>query len=821
MQREGLHAARGRSRTVWKNGQSSLPRFRELGAYHGQGDSRNGVAQLSLCWPWGGGVSQDWSQEGDDLAGVFRKHMVAAAAIRDTRALPPAVKALQTFVRVNVHDVGGPGVILLHVCCFQPHGARLRHSRGLLVTRVGMDRLKVLAGHFVAGGPASELDSRQTSAEASEPPTSIDVKYRARSNINDRGAYEALYKGSIQEPDKFWGKQGSQYAWKQQFQEQHVDCNIDVRRGKIRSRWFAGGLTNLAFNCLDRHVEDGRGDQPCFLWEGNDVGQDRVLTYRDTLAEVCRLGNWLRSQGISKGDVVAIYMPMVAELPIAMLACVRIGAIHNVVFGGFSADALAARVADSRARIIITSSTSVRGKKSTPLKQIVDQACKLASKEGFKVDKVLVLEHSALPKGKTPWTQGRDLWWADELSQQKPQCDVEWLPAEAPSFLLYTSGSTGKPKGVQHSTGGFMVGAGTTAKYVFDLQPGDVFWCTADCGWITGHTYLTYAPLLLGATSVIFEGVPVHPDPGRVWQIVAKYKVRQLYTAPTLIRALEAQDHKWVTKHDRSSLKLLGTVGEPINPRAWQWFHEVVGESRCPIVDTWWQTETGMIMIAALPGAWPLKPGCATLPLFGVLPVLLDSEGKEIKGAGEGVLVLKQAWPAMMQTLLNNQQRFEETYFAPQKGFYFTGDGARRDEDGYIWITGRVDDVINVSGHRVGTAEVEGALSSHAACDEAAVVGVEHKVKGQGIYAFVTLHSDSDYSDATRKELVKLVREQIGAFAAPDTIHWAPGLPKTRSGKILRRVLLKIAKGETKDLGDLSSLADSSVVDKLIERRGK
>ncbi|KAG1677246.1 hypothetical protein FOA52_013445 [Chlamydomonas sp. UWO 241] len=512
---------------------------------------------------------------------------------------------------------------------------------------------------------------------------------------------------------------------------------------------------------------------------------------------------------------------MILELPIAMLACARIGAVHSVVFGGFSAEALAGRMEDATSKVLLTCSGVRRGTKPISLKKIADDAVKQCAAAGHTVESVLVYENdNAFAAVDTPFTAGRDHWWQSETALMGTTCEVEWVDAEHPLFLLYTSGSTGRPKGVLHTTGGYMVYAAITAKYVLQLQRGDVYWCTADCGWITGHTYLAYGPLLNGATNVVFEGVPTHPTPARCWEVVEKLKVTQFYTAPTAIRSLMRSGDEWVKACDRSSLKLLGSVGEPINPEAWRWYHEVVGDSRCPIVDTWWQTETGGHMITPLAGVWPEKPGSATLPFFGVAPAVLDEKGNELTGACEGVLAMKQPWPSVLRTVYGDHKRFEETYFGPFPGYYFTGDGCRRDEDGYFWITGRVDDVINVSGHRIGTAEVESALVAHPACAEAAVVGFDHPIKGQGIYAFVTLMEGVETGEALRKELIISVRGHIGAFAAPDVIHWAPGLPKTRSGKIMRRVLRKIASKEEDQLGDISTLADPGVVANLVANRG-
>ncbi|DBB10482.1 TPA: hypothetical protein ACH3X3_002023 [Trebouxia sp. C0006] len=679
-----------------------------------------------------------------------------------------------------------------------------------------MKRLQVLSGHFVDLSPQNGITANPTSAQLPGG------EYKARTGVNSREEYEQLYKQSLADPAAFWGKFAQDYYWQQKFEKQHVKSNFNRDNGKIEMEFFRGGKTNIAYNCLDRHVKDGRGDQPCFLWEGNELDQSRTMTYKEVLEEVSRLGNWLRSAGIKKGDAVAIYMPLVCELPIAMLACARIGAVHSVVFGGFSAEALAQRIQDCKARVVLTAAGTKRGAKKLGLKQIVDRAVGMTKEgRGFKVEVCLVLDTPSVAKGECPWVKGRDVWWQEQVGKQGTDCKVEWMNSEDPLFLLYTSGSTGNPKGVLHTTGGYMVMAGVTTKYVFDLQPGDVYWCTADCGWITGHTYLTYGPLLNGAQNVIFEGVPTYPDPSRCWQIVEKHKVRTFYTAPTLIRALEAAGDKFVTKSDLSSLRILGTVGEPINAKAWNWYNQVIGGGKCPIVDTWWQTETGAILLTPLPGAWNLKPGSATLPFFGVEPVLLDDKGKELQGEVEGILAMKQSWPSIMRTLYGDHKRYEETYFSAYKGYYFTGDGCKRDEDGYFWITGRVDDVINVSGHRVGTAEVEGALVSHDVVDEAAVCGVDHNIKGQGIYAYVVLAQGTEATPELKKKLNDVVRNQIGSFAVPDTIHWAPGVPKTRSGKIMRRILRKIASKQESEIGDTSTLADPLVVDQLLETRGK
>ena len=628
--------------------------------------------------------------------------------------------------------------------------------------------------------------------------------------------------------------------------------NMDVRKGAIFQHWFKarpplpaswapgcclstrgaalsrpgcaqGGTTNVCYNALDRHVAAGAGERVALHWEGNDIGDDASFTYAALLAQVCQLANYLASIGVGKGDRVVIYLPMRVELPAAMLACARLGAIHSVVFGGFSSDALAQRIVDSAPKAVITVTAVKRGAKPIGLKPIVDEALRMAAAAGVTVPVCLVAENtSAAANAEAKWTAGRDVWWHDVVPQQATTAPVCWVDAEDPLFMLYTSGSTGKPKGVVHTTGGYMVYSATTFKYVFDYREGDVYWCTADCGWITGHSYLTYGPLLCGATQVMFEGVPTYPDAGRCWQIVDKYNVSLFYTAPTLIRSLERMGDDYVTEYSRASLRVLGSVGEPINPGAWHWYHTVVGGGRCPIADTWWQTETGGHMVTPLPGAHMLKPGAAGLPFFGVAPALLDDKGVlAAEGPAEGVLCMSGPWPGAARTLYGDAARFETTYYAPYPGFYYTSDGARRDADGYYWVTGRVDDVINVSGHRIGTAEVESALVAHEACAEAAVVPVEHAVKGQGIYAYVSLMDGVEPSEPLRKELITAVRASIGAFAAPDVIHWAPALPKTRSGKIMRRILRKIAANELDGLGDTSTLADPGVVDTLIALRGK
>ena len=631
-----------------------------------------------------------------------------------------------------------------------------------------------------------------------------DKKFVKRAHIKSMDEYKKMYEESIKNPDEFWAAAAEDFAW---FKKWDRVRSYDFKEGDIR--FFEGGKTNLCYNCLDRHIET-RGDQVAILWEGNEPGEDAKYTYSELLAEVEKFANVLLSNGVKYGDRVCLYLQMIPQLPIALLACARIGAVHSVVFGAFSPDSLKDRINDSECKMLVTQDTALRGRKSDiPMKTNADRALE----ECPSIEKCIVVQRT---EHEVPMKDGRDIWWHEEMAKASPKCPPVLLDAEDPLFILYTSGSTGKPKGVLHSTGGYMVFTSMTHKYIFDYHDGDIFWCTADIGWITGHSYIVYGPLLNGAISLMFEGVPNYPDPSRFWQIVDKYKVTQFYTAPTAIRALMKEGDEWVKKTSRKSLLLLGSVGEPINPEAWNWYHNVVGDGRCPIVDTWWQTETGGILITPLPGAIPTKPGSATLPFFGVEPALFDDKGKELKGATSGILVIKTAWPGIMRTVYGHHQRFIETYFSMFPGSFFTGDGARRDEDGYYWITGRIDDVINVSGHRMGTAEVESALVSHQAVAEAAVVGYPHEIKGQGIYAYVTLKKGREYTDELKKELRTHVRKEIGPIATPDMIHWAPGLPKTRSGKIMRRVLRKIASGDIDQVGDISTLADPSVVEDLI-----
>ena len=632
-----------------------------------------------------------------------------------------------------------------------------------------------------------------------------------RAHISSMDQYRAMYERSIADPDAFWAEIADEFYWHKKWDTVREFDFSD----EISIKFFAGARTNITYNALDRHLES-RGDQVAILWEANEPGEDSSLTYRELHAEVCKFANVLKGFGVSKGDRVSIYMPMVTELAVAMLACARIGAVHSIVFGGFSPDSIADRIVDSSCEFVVTTDGVYRGAKLLPLKVNVDRAIEIAAAQGVHVKTCIVSQRIGADKMTVDMKAGRDHWWHEVMKDASPQCDCEWMDAEDPLFILYTSGSTGKPKGVLHTTGGYMVYTATTFKYIFDYHDGDIYWCTADIGWVTGHSYIIYGPLCTGATTLMFEGIPTYPDAGRFWDVVDKFKVNQFYTAPTAIRAIMREGDEPVKSRDRSSLRLLGTVGEPINPEAWLWYHRVVGDERCPIVDTWWQTETGGILITPLPGATPLKPGSATLPFFGVKPVLLEPEGKRIDGAGSGVLCIEEPWPGMMRTLYGSHERFKETYFSSYKGLYFTGDGCRRDEDGYYWITGRVDDVINVSGHRMGSAEVESALVAHALVTEAAVVGFPHEIKGQGIYAYVTLQAGAAYTDELKTELVQQVRKEIGAIAAPDVIHWAPGLPKTRSGKIMRRILRKIAEGKPKDVGDTSTLADPSVVENLV-----
>ena len=631
-------------------------------------------------------------------------------------------------------------------------------------------------------------------------------KFQQKALINhDR--YQSMYQASLNDPDTFWSEQAEQFlTWQKPWSQV---TRSDLRKGKVE--WFIDGKLNVSVNCIDRHLAE-RADQVAIIWEGDDPSEDQNITYADLHREVSKLANALRARGVKKGDRVCIYLPMIPEAAYAMLACARIGAVHSVVFGGFSPDALKDRLQNAGCEVLITSDEGLRGGKRIPLKKNADTALEHCPE----VHTNIVVRRTG---GNVPWNDARDVWYHELVSPQSEHCEPEVVDAEDPLFILYTSGSTGKPKGVLHTTGGYLLQAAMTFKYIFDYQEGDIYWCTADVGWVTGHSYIVYGPLANGATTVMFEGVPTWPDAARCWEVIDKHGVNTFYTAPTAIRALMGAGDQWVNKTSRASLRLLGTVGEPINPEAWQWFYRTVGESRCPIVDTWWQTETGAHMLAPLPGAIDLKPGSATVPFFGIEPVLLDAEGNEIHGPGEGNLCIKRGWPAQIRSVYGDHQRCIDTYYSTYPGYYFTGDGARRDEDGYYWITGRVDDVLNVSGHRMGTAEVESALVLHEAVAEAAVVGYPHDIKGQGIYAYVTLMTGVEPDDNLKKELVALCVKEIGAIARPDVIQWAPGLPKTRSGKIMRRILRKIAANEVDSLGDTSTLADPGVVDDLIANR--
>ena len=626
--------------------------------------------------------------------------------------------------------------------------------------------------------------------------------------------YTEMYKRSIEDPEKFWAEEAEKFVWFNKW-DQVRQFNYNVKNGPIFIEWFKGGKTNITTNCLDRYLET-RADQIAIIWEGNEPGTNRTLTYRELHEQVCKFANVLKKRGIGKGDRVTLYMPMVVELAVAMLACARIGAVHSIVFGGFSSTALGERIHDSSSRLLVTTDGAFRGTKPVPLKASADEAIEMAQKDGLQVETCIVVERvgSAMP---VTMREGRDFWWHDEMRDVSADCPAEPMDAEDPLFLLYTSGSTGKPKGVQHNVAGYMIFSALTHKYIFDYHDGDIWWCTADIGWVTGHSYIIYGPLANGATTLMFEGVPTYPDAGRFWEVVDKHKVTQFYTAPTAIRALMSHGEEIPAKYDLSSIKVLGSVGEPINPEAWRWYHKNIGREKCPIVDTWWQTETGGILITPLPGCTPLKPGSATFPFFGVKPVVIESEtGKVVEGNGvAGVLAISEPWPGQARTIYGDHDRFEETYFKLYPGYYFTGDGCRRDEDGYYWITGRVDDVINVSGHRIGTAEVESALVLHESVSEAAVVGFPHEIKGQGIYAYVSLMDGKKYNPDLGTELKKFVRREIGPIASPDVIQWAPALPKTRSGKIMRRILRKIAADEADQLGDVSTLADPSVVDEL------
>ncbi|MBG2639223.1 acetate--CoA ligase [Klebsiella michiganensis] len=638
---------------------------------------------------------------------------------------------------------------------------------------------------------------------------SIPTNIAERCLINPE-QYQAQYQQSVTEPDAFWGEQGKILDWIKPYTRVK---NTSFAPGNISIKWYEDGTLNLAANCLDRHLAE-HGDQTAIIWEGDDASQSKNITYRELHRDVCRFANVLLDLGIKKGDVVAIYMPMVPEAAVAMLACARIGAIHSVIFGGFSPEAVAGRIIDSNSRLVITSDEGLRAGRAIPLKKNVDDALKNPNVKS--IENVVVFKRTG---GKIDWQEGRDLWWSDLIEKASAEHQPEEMNAEDPLFILYTSGSTGKPKGVLHTTGGYLVYAASTFKYVFDYHPGDIYWCTADVGWVTGHSYLLYGPLACGATTLMFEGVPNWPTPARMCQVVDKHQVNILYTAPTAIRALMAEGDKAIEGTDRSSLRILGSVGEPINPEAWEWYWKKIGNEKCPVMDTWWQTETGGFMITPLPGVIELKAGSATRPFFGVQPVLVDNEGAPLEGATEGNLAIADSWPGQARTLFGDHERFEQTYFSTFKNMYFRGDGARRDEDGYYWITGRVDDVLNVSGPRLGTAEIESALVSHPKIAEAAVVGIPHNIKGQAIYAYVTLNQGEEPTPELYAEVRNWVRKEIGPLATPDVLHWTDSLPKTRSGKIMRRILRKIAAGDTRNLGDTSTLADPGVVEKLLEEK--
>jgi len=636
----------------------------------------------------------------------------------------------------------------------------------------------------------------------------VPADFARRAHIDDN-KYQEWYERSLKDPDGFWAERAKEFvAWSKPWTKVS-DCSYDPK--DLHIRWFEGATLNVSYNCLDRHLAT-RANQVAILWEGDDPNEDRKITYRELHEQVCKLGNVLKSRGVKKGDRVCIYMPMIPEAAMAMLACTRIGAVHSVVFGGFSPESLKDRILDSDCRVVITADEGLRGGKKVPLKKNTDAAMTHCPN----VNTVLVVKRTG---GDVAWDSKRDVWYHELMAKASADCPPEEVGAEDPMFILYTSGSTGKPKGVLHTSGGYLLFAAMTHKYVFDYHDGDVYWCTADVGWVTGHSYIVYGPLANGATTMMFEGVPNYPSPSRFWEVIDKHKVNIFYTAPTAIRALMREGEAPVKKTSRASLKLLGTVGEPINPEAWEWYHRVVGDSQRPIVDTWWQTETGGILITPLPGATKLKPGSATRPFFGVVPAIVDADGKELDGACSGNLVIKRSWPGQMRTVYGDHPRFIDTYFKTYPGSYFTGDGARRDQDGYYWITGRVDDVLNVAGHRIGTAEIESALVLHHSVAEAAVVGYPHDIKGQGIYCYVTLKLGVEASDGLRKELVQQVRKEIGPTASPDVIQWAPGLPKTRSGKIMRRILRRIAENELGNLGDTSTLADPAVVEDLVKNR--
>ncbi|KAK2562327.1 Acetyl-coenzyme A synthetase [Acropora cervicornis] len=662
-------------------------------------------------------------------------------------------------------------------------------------------------------------------------------KMKSEAYVSSMDNYKEMYTKSIENPAEFWGDYASEFFWKvspSKDPDKFMRFNFDTKKDRVLIKWMEGAVTNISYNLLDRNVGRGLGETVAFFWEGNSPEDSKQITYRELLSEVCKFANVLKDKGIQKGDRVAIYMPMIIELVVAMLACARIGAVHSIVFGGFSAESLAERILDSTCKILITADGSYRGKKLINLKEISDDAIAKCREKGVSLESCIVVQHvggdskngCASPVSKKPCPDlktnfdesGIDCWWHDLMSLASDKCEPCWTDAEDPLFMLYTSGSTGKPKGVLHTVGGYMLYTACTFKYVFDYHPGEVYWCTADIGWITGHSYITYGPMANGATSVLFEGTPFYPDSGRFWDVVDKYKVSKFYTAPTAIRALMKFGKAVVNKYNRKSLKVLGTVGEPINPEAWLWYYRTVGDERCSIVDTYWQTETGGHVITPLPGATPMRPGAASFPFFGVVPAIVDEQGNELEGACEGFLVMKQAWPGMARTIYGNHERFEEVYFSKFPGYYTTGDGCKRDSEGFYWITGRTDDCMNVSGHLLSTAQIESALVEHNAVTEAAVVSCPHKYKGEGIYCFTTLMEGVEFSDELKNELKVKVRTKIGPFAAPDVIQSAPGLPKTRSGKIMRRVLRKIARND-RNIGDITTMADSTVVETLFENR--
>jgi acetyl-CoA synthetase len=638
----------------------------------------------------------------------------------------------------------------------------------------------------------------------------VQAAWKKNALIDNEG-YLKMYKQSVENPEKFWGKHGKRIDW---FKPYTKVKNTSFT-GNVSIKWYEDGITNVCYNCVDRHLKK-RGDQTAIIWEGDNPFDDKKITYNELYEQVCRLSNVMKANGVKKGDRVTIYMPMIPEAAYAMLACARIGAVHSIVFGGFSPDALAGRIVDCESTFVVTADEGLRSGKPIPLKANTDKAIEIAATGGVEVKKVLVVRRTG---GKIGWVDGRDVWYQSAMNAAKPACPPAKMKAEDPLFILYTSGSTGQPKGVLHTTGGYLVWASMTHEYVFDYHEGDVYWCTADVGWVTGHSYIVYGPSANGATTLMFEGVPTYPDAGRFWDVCDKHKVNIFYTAPTAIRALMGAGDDYVNRASLTDLRVLGSVGEPINPEAWEWYFNIVGKKKCPVVDTWWQTETGGIMITPLPGATDLKPGSATRPFFGVQPQLVDNDGNVLDGAADGNLCLTDSWPGQMRTVYGDHKRFILTYFSHYKGKYFTGDGCRRDEDGYYWITGRVDDVINVSGHRMGTAEVESALVAHDAVSESAVVGYPHHIKGQGIYCYVTLMAGMEPSDDLKKQLVAHVRTEIGPIASPDKIQFSPGLPKTRSGKIMRRILRKIAEDDFATLGDTSTLAEPAVVDDLIENR--